>query len=108
MENKEEYDFYAVGQRHAADSVIELKKIAEIYEKDFGRAAKEQFELGVASIYPTYSSFIVSTRVTVKDAEAATLNYGENNKRNNSYFNGTGTSNRFKEDGSYNEPSMRR
>ncbi len=105
-EGKVEYDFFVIGQKHASDSIIELKKIANMYEKDFGKEAKEAFELGVVSFFPTYGKFEVSTKLTIKDAEGATFVYGEENKRNNSYFGGTGESNQYV-DGVYNEPSSR-
>ena len=108
MENNPVYDFYKVGQSHAADNIMELKKISQMFERDFGKAAKDAFELGVASILPAFEEYVVSTSVTIKDAQSATLNYGEDNKRNNSYFDRAGTSKRFDEDGNYIEPAVRR
>ena len=104
MEKQEEYDFFTIGQSHAADGFMELKKIANMYAKDFGEEAKYAFELGVASIFPTYGKYTVTTTVTSKEAEAATSVYGKDNQRNNSYFGYPGTSEQYR-DGVYNEPS---
>ena len=94
MENNEQYDFFQVGQRHAKDGVEALKKLADSYEKHFGAQAREDFELGVASVIPQYSNFFVKTsekeELRPEDGARTEGKYGEPNLRNNSYFGGTG------------------
>ena len=98
MNNEEQYDFFLVGQRHARDGVEALRKMAASYEKTFGAQAREDFELGIASVIPQYSNFFakISEEEEIR-TDGATTNYGVENTRNNSYFGGTGVGKQFVE-----------
>jgi len=95
MNNEEQYDFFAIGQRHARDSFVELRKIAESYEKNYGPQARADFELGIASVFPQYSNFSIGSDDENIKTDGATTNFGIPNSRNNSYFGGAGTSRQF-------------
>ena len=98
MNNGEQYDFFLVGQRHAKDGIEALRKMAASYEKNFGPQAREDFELGIASVIPQYSNFFAKTSETEEvRTDGATANYGVENTRNNSYFGGTGVGKQFVE-----------
>lgn len=98
MNNRKQYDFFLVGQRHARDGIEALRKMAASYEKNFGAQAREDFELGIASVIPQYSNFFAkaSEKEEIR-TDGATTNYGVENTRNNSYFGGTGVGKQFVE-----------
>ena len=51
---KEEYDFFAIGKKHAQDSIEEIKRLAMEYEKKYGKQARVDFEYGIASEMSQY------------------------------------------------------
>ena len=87
---EEQYDFYAIGQKHAKDELLNLRKIAYEYEKKYGLRAKKEYELGIASIIPAYSK--IEEVVAEEDLSnvGGTNDYAVPNSRNNSYFGYTG------------------
>lgn len=91
MNNGKQYDFFSIGLRHAKDGIDELRKMANIYERDFGRDAREEFELGIASIVPQYANFYQKTSEEPIKTDRAITDYGKENTRNNSYFGSYGT-----------------
>ena len=105
-----EYDFYAMGIRHAREKLNDLNKMAEAIGNTYGEDARMEFEMGIAVSIPVYSSR-VSKDLTVEDIEKSSNVYGVPNERNNSYFGGIGTRHQFIErDGkiTYNEKTGRK
>ena len=47
--NQEQYDFYLLGQRYAKSDIHEARRLASIYEQQFGTQAREDFEAVIAS-----------------------------------------------------------
>ncbi len=91
MNRRTQYDFFGLGQQHANDEIQAIKELAAYYEKKFGGQARKDFESGVASAFPHYSrSFIITSEEEKISPDGATMNYGEPNTRNNSYFGGQG------------------
>ncbi len=96
MKITEKYDFFYVGQRHAKDGLDELINMAQSYEKKYGKKARSDFELGVASVYPQYADcFPIFKGQDEIRVEGGTKNFGVDNTRNNSYFGGYGTGKQF-------------
>ncbi len=93
--SENEYDFYTMGIRYAKDQLLNLGKIAKTLGEKHGVDAKLQFEAGIASVFPQYTDVNVSDLDNV-DVDNATVNFGVEGKRNNSYFDRKGTSNQFK------------
>ena len=91
MNRRTQYDFFGLGQQHAGDKIQTIEELAAYYEEKFGWKARKDFELGVASAFPPYSrSFIITSEEEIISPDGATMNYGEPNTRNNSYFGGVG------------------
>ena len=93
--SKNEYDFYTMGIRYANDQLVNLNKIAEKLGQQYGVDAQLEFESGIASVFPQYKNVNVANLDHV-DLDNATVNFGVEGKRNNSYFDRKGTSNQFK------------
>ena len=55
MEDNKQYDFYLIGLKHGDDAMYEAKAKADKIEKDYGKEARIQFELGFASSISAYS-----------------------------------------------------
>lgn len=105
-----EYDFFDMGIRYATEGLVSLKKCAAEIGEKFGENAKLEFESGIASTIPTYSSF-QQYDVSKIQMETASTDFGVPNQRNNSYFGTSGISNKFKTDSAseiYNEPPKKR
>lgn len=89
-----EYDFYAMGIRYAEERLIDLKEKADNIGKDYGINAKMEFEAGICSAIPVFSS-VMSEPVSDKEVENATNQYGVAGKMNLSYLDGIGTGNQI-------------
>ena len=66
MEN-EKYDFYTYGMRVAKDMYTNVKKIANEIGEKYGEQAKLEFESGIASAIPTYSTYFNNQKSEIKD-----------------------------------------
>lgn len=106
---KEKYDFYAIGQRKAYELInVELKKYADVIEKEYGELARFEFETGVSSAIPVYGKETTDKEPISKlETIHAVKDYGVENLRNNSYFGARGTSHQYDMYGKYNEPKGR-
>lgn len=51
----EQIDFYTLGCKSIQQSFIEIQKRAEEIEKEYGKEAREEFEIGVASSTQVYT-----------------------------------------------------
>ena len=87
---EEKYDFFLIGQKHANDELLNIRKTAAEYGQKYGKQAKVDFELGIASVIPSYSNDLDNAVENI-DNLSGTNDYGIPNTRNNSYFGGTGT-----------------
>lgn len=103
----EEYDFYGMGERHANETIMEIRKLALELEKQYGPDARMEFEAGVSVSIPAYANVIETSQFSIADMEGSTKQYGVEGTRNNSYFGYKGTSYQTDSYGRYNEPKGR-
>lgn len=52
---KDQYNFYLIGQKRAQDFSDEIRRYTDEIGKNYGPSAKRDFLLGVASKMPVYS-----------------------------------------------------
>lgn len=91
-----DYDFYGMGVRVAHDVTCSLNSLATRIGEIYGEDARLNFEAGIASSIPSYSSMNVNSKVLDNEIEKATTHFSVDNTRNNSYFGESGTSFQFK------------
>ena len=65
--NQEQYDFYLLGQRYANHDIHEVRHLADSYEQEFGRGAREDFEAGVVSVIPHYAFLSPSVHESLEE-----------------------------------------
>jgi len=70
----EEYDFYAMGIRHALDGILSLKKTAKEIEKEYGADARMEFEAGISVTIPEY--YNVNIQMDLDGMTRESKNYG--------------------------------
>ena len=116
MENYEQYDFFAMGERAARDMYSDCRKLAAKIEKEYGAQARLEYECGLSLTMNKELSAIMEDNIKMI-AESAAKNpissayFREEDRRNNSYFGREGTSNQFIETSTgkkYNEPPKTR
>ena len=92
-----EIDFYYLGQQKAKETFEVLQDLAVQYEKQYGQKARDEFELGVASVISQYAMIQPAPEIKEEDLEQlkAAKEQSVSNLRNNSYFGGVGTSKQF-------------
>lgn len=96
----EQIDFYTLGCKSIQQSFIKIQKRAEEIEKEYGKEAREEFEIGVASSTQVYTDLF--KEYPLKDSIIrATLAFEKINSRNNSYFGKVGTSKQYTSIDSY-------
>ena len=103
----EEIDFFGYGQRVGKSIYENAAKIKEDILKKYGVDAALQFDCGLS---------LVSARNNLTTMEQSIPKINDiinghiqtnDNERNNSYFDQTGTSNKYDENGEYIDPMQR-
>ena len=101
MENNQ-YDFYDIGSKYAMRIKEEIKLKAKEIEEQFGKVARENFELGVASNISQYeriSTSDVFDETSIQPSKDgfvhASKDPGLSQYVNNSYFGKTGVKRKY-------------
>ena len=92
---QEQYDFFMIGQKHANDTLSEIKRLAQEYEKQYGKEAREEFENGIASEISQYFNTLAAPNDNINEEMGGSIKYGVRNARNNSYFGRKGISSQY-------------
>jgi len=108
---KEKIDFYEYGKHIAAEGIASFISLAEQIGEQYGKKARSDFELGIASSIPQYGeeSYIEDVRELLNEEGTigGMTDYGDPRVRNNSYFGGTGVEKILDENGFFKEPHVR-